>query len=533
MDYRQEYFIKIIKRTKLILFSISIVIISSLVFQSCKQKAKTSDKGVSTIPLDSVFIAPFFKSYPELKKYEKKLDEIYQYYDFNYIWFNENGIVKYGDSLYSKVKDIEDDGISSTFPYQKNIDDILKEDIKNPQEHPDAELLMTSLYLFYVDEVYKGIDSKTITNLGWLLPRKELDDTVLLDSVISDEEWENKDSLMFSQYYKLRDVLKRYRTIEENGGWQPIEPASDQKTFKLNDTSKVIQQIRERLYITGEIKKNNKSDIYDGELLAGINSFQTHHGYKLDSIISADHIAAMNIPVDEYIKKIVVNMERCRWVPPGVSKAEEFIFVNIPAYKVNLFRDGKIEFESQVVVGTIMTKTVIFDGMMTYIAFSPYWNLPQSIINKDVIPGMERDKNYLQNRNMEWNGGQVRQLPGRNNSLGLVKFMFPNSKAIYLHDTPAKNLFKREDRALSHGCIRVEKARDLAIIILEDDKDWTVEKIDVAMNAGKESTYTLKKEIPVYIGYFTAWVDEQGEINFYKDVYKRDERLAELLFFRE
>lgn len=533
MDYKHEGYIKFSERAKLILLSISFVIVGSLAFQSCKQKAETSDKGVSIIPMDSVYIAPFFKSYPELDKYKNDLDEIYEYYDFNYIWFNENGLVDYGKSLYDRVKDIEEDGIFSTFPYQKDIDEIFNEDLKDPQEHPDAELLMTSLYLFYVDEVYKGIDPKTTTNLGWLLPRKELDDTALLDSIISDEDWESKDSLMFRQYYKLREVLKRYRTISENGGWQKIEPDPDQKTFKPNDTSSVIRQIRERLYMSGELEKNNQSQVYDDELLAGIKTFQTHHGYTVDSIISAKHIDALNMPVDEYIKKIVVNMERCRWVPPGVSTAEEFIFVNIPAYEVKLYREGKIEFESPVVVGNVMTKTVIFDGMMTYIAFSPYWNIPQSIINNEVIPGMERDKNYLQKRNMEWNNGQVRQKPGRNNSLGLVKFMFPNSKSIYLHDSPAKSLFEQEDRARSHGCIRVGKARDLAIKLLEDDKDWTVKKIDAAMNAGRESTYTLKKEIPVYIGYFTAWVDEDDQINFYKDVYKRDDRLADLLLFRE
>jgi murein L,D-transpeptidase YcbB/YkuD len=197
-----------------------------------------------------------------------------------------------------------------------------------------------------------------------------------------------------------------------------------------------------------------------------------------------------------------------------------------------LFRDGKIEFDSPVVVGEIMTKTVIFDGMMSYIVFSPYWNLPKSIIEYEVLPGIEKNKHYLKNHNMEWNDGHVRQLSGKNNSLGLVKFMFPNSNDIYFHDSPAKSLFKREERALSHGCVRVGKARELAIKILENDKDWPVEKIDAAMNAGEETICSLKNKIPVYIGYFTAWVDEEGRVNFYKDVYERDEKLAELLFYK-
>jgi len=515
---------------KLIFFSISIVIIISLVFQSCSRN--TTDNSVST-PFDSLLIAPFFKSYPELKKYEKELVIFYQNYDFNYIWFDQKGIVVYGNSLYNKVKNIEDEGISSSFPYQKGIDDIFEKDIKNAQTQPEAELLLTSLYLFYVDEVYKGIDHATTTDIGWLLPRKKLSYTVLLDSIISDQKLQSEDSLnLFSQYYQLRDVLKRYRAIEKNGGWIPIEPEPDHKAYKPTDTSRVIQQIRDRLYVTGELMRNNKSDIYDAELLAAVRTFQAHNGYKSDSLISAEHIAAMNIPIDEYIKIIVVNMERCRWISPEVFKAEEFIFVNIPSYSLYLFHDGMIEFESPVIVGEIMTKTVIFDGKMSYIVFSPYWNLPKTIIENEVIPGIEKDEDYLKNRNMEWNDGQVRQLPGRNNSLGLVKFMFPNSNEIYLHDSPAKSLFKRENRARSHGCIRVGKARELAITILKEDEDWTVEKIDAAMNVGEESIYSLKNKIPVYIGYFTAWVDEQGQINFYKDVYERDERLAKLLFYK-
>jgi murein L,D-transpeptidase YcbB/YkuD len=222
-------------------------------------------------------------------------------------------------------------------------------------------------------------------------------------------------------------------------------------------------------------------------------------------------------------------MERCRWISPEFARAKAYIVVNIPSFKLNLIRNGKSELESPVIVGKYVTKTVIFSGMLSYIVFSPYWNLPQSIINKEVKPGMAKNKNYLEAHNMEWNNGQVRQKPGKNNSLGLVKFIFPNSNDIYMHDTPVKSLFARESRAFSHGCIRVGKPRDLAIALLEDDPNWTPQKIDAAMHAGKENTYVLKNKIPVYIGYLTAWVNQQGEINFYDDIYENDERLARLL----
>ncbi len=515
---------------KIILYSFAIAIMIPLVFQSCNQKGTTFAK----IPMDSALIAPFFESYPVLKKYEKDMIEVYRSHNFNYIWFNEKGIEEYGNSLYVKVIGLKDDGISSIFPYQKKIDEIFKTSVKNIEEHPEADLLMTSLYLFYVNEVYNGIDHETTDKMGWKLPRKKIDFSILLDSIVSAKKLQREDSLlMFSQYYKLREALKRYRTVEMIGGWNSIDLVKDHKAYKPGDTSVVIQQIRERLFKTGEIGENSRSNIYDADLVNAVKLFQQRNGYKVDSLISPEHIEAMNVTIGERIKTIIVNMERCRWVLPEFFRAEEYIFVNIPSYRVNLVRNGKIEFDSPVVVGDEMTKTDIFAGNMSYIVFSPYWNVPKSIIENEVIPGIAKNKNYLKNKNMEWNGGKVRQLPGKNNSLGLVKFMFPNSNDIYLHDTPAKSLFNKEDRALSHGCIRVEKARELALTILKDDKRWTPEKIDAAMHSGKETTTSLKSKIPVYIGYFTAWVDDQGQINFYKDVYGRDERVAALLFYKE
>ena len=222
-------------------------------------------------------------------------------------------------------------------------------------------------------------------------------------------------------------------------------------------------------------------------------------------------------------------MERCRWISPTISKNKEYIVVNIPAYRLIYIKNDSIALQSDVVVGTTMNQTVIFSGKLKYIVFSPYWNIPQSIIRNEVLPGIKKNPNYLANHNMEWNNGNVRQKPGVRNSLGLVKFIFPNSNNIYLHDTPSKSLFKRESRAFSHGCIRVAKPKELAETILSDDPNWNTEKIDVAMNLGSEKWYSLKSEIPVYIGYFTAWRDRNGNINFYEDVYKRDVQLQNFL----
>ena len=527
---------------KLFLPFIAIMIVFSFANGSCKSRAdKQKDKvkaeylrGAfnqrSNLPFDSNLLISFYRSYPELKKYQKDVSEVYRQHKYTHIWYDEKGVVEFGYTLFSKARELNIEGVSSKFPYQEKINGVFENDWKYKLSQAETELMLTNLYLFYTEKVYKGLSDSTTTALGWLLPRKQVSYARLLDSVMNDPQTLNSDdSVLYSQYYKLRDVLKRYREIEKQGGWKTIAPDPKIKTYKPGDSAKAILQIRERLFITGELKQNNKSDRYDPELVEAVKKYQLHNGNNSTENILPEHIREMNVPVGGRIKKIIVNMERCRWIPPEFSRSEVYIVVNIPSFKLTMVRNGKIELESPVIVGDNLTKTVIFSGMMTYIVFSPYWNLPESIIEKDVKPGMAKNKNYLKEHDMEWNNGQVRQLPGKNNSLGLVKFIFPNSDDIYMHDTPAKSLFTKESRAFSHGCIRVGKPRALAVAILKDDPAWTPEKIDVAMHTGEEYTYRLKNKIPVYIGYLTAWVDMQGEINFYEDIYQRDERLLQLL----
>jgi murein L,D-transpeptidase YcbB/YkuD len=527
--------------TKLYIPFLAIIIAFSLANGSCKFKGNKHPVKIpddlrgafnqqSNMPFDSNLVYSFYRSYPELNTYQGEVLEVYRQHKYTHIWFDAHGVVEFGHTLFSKSKEMITEGISSKFPYQEKMDGVFENYRENTLTPTETELMLTNLYLFYTEKVYKGLADTTTTTMGWLLPRKQISYSTLLDSLMSDPDLLTRDdSALFVQYYKLRDVLKRYREIEQKGGWNIIDIDPKVKAYKPGDTAKAIRQIRERLFLTGDLKENNKSNAYDPELVEAVKKYQRRNGKNQGEKILQLHIQEMNAPIGDLIKKIVVNMERCRWISPEFARAKAYIVVNIPSFKLNLIRNGKSELESPVIVGKYVTKTVIFSGMLSYIVFSPYWNLPQSIINKEVKPGMAKNKNYLEAHNMEWNNGQVRQKPGKNNSLGLVKFIFPNSNDIYMHDTPVKSLFARESRAFSHGCIRVGKPRDLAIALLEDDPNWTPQKIDAAMHAGKENTYVLKNKIPVYIGYLTAWVNQQGEINFYDDIYENDERLARLL----
>jgi murein L,D-transpeptidase YcbB/YkuD len=387
------------------------------------------------------------------------------------------------------------------------------------------------MYFYYVDKVYQGLDTESTNQMEWFLPREKQSYGKYLDSLLVNPSLIKKNEKgLFAQYYLLKNVLKSYREIEKNGGWETIKMDSAVKSLNVGDSSRTIAQLRTRLFLTGELKTDSKSAIYDDALAKAVLQFKETNRNASSTIILPSHLKVLNIPVSDRIKTLVVNMERCRWIAKDITKAKELIAVNIPAYELTYFKDGKPSFKSNVVVGKTVNKTVIFSAPMRYIVFSPYWNIPYSIIKNEIKPGIEKDPNYLAKHNMEWNEGKVRQKPGPKNSLGLIKFLFPNSNSIYLHDTPSKHLFSRRDRAFSHGCIRVEKPKELAEVLLKDDPKWTSEKIDEAMNKGVESWYTLKNKIPVYIGYFTAWVDVEGKLHFYDDIYERDEPLAALLY---
>lgn len=486
---------------------------------------------ISYIKVDSLVITRFFKVYPNLKKHKLDVLALYKKRNYHSVWFDKEGIIEFAHLLHSKIDQLEQEGLKSSFAYKDKVALIFNKQVTPTLTPTETELLLSTMFVFYAKKVYKGIDPEKITGIGWFIPPKNLSYTTLLQSLLTDPQSLDKDdNLLFGQYYKLRDVLKKYQQMEQNGDWNVIVKDSSIREYKPGDTSKTIAQIRQRLAITGDLKKDSKSNRYDEELRTGILNFKKRNGYKSDPIITSSHIQRLNIPIKNYIKTIMVNMERCRWIAPELNKAPEYIIVNIPSFKLFFKRVGKTELESNIFVGSTMNETVIFSSMISHLVFSPYWNIPTSIVQSEIKTAMDGDKNYLIDNDMEWNKGRVRQKPGPKNPLGKVKFIFPSSNDIYLHDSPSTTLFESEYRAYSHGCININKAQELAYLILKNNPDWPVERIKKAMDGGKETTCYLKNKIPVHLGYFTTWVNDSGEISFFNDIYQRDDRLAELLF---
>jgi murein L,D-transpeptidase YcbB/YkuD len=512
----------------LIIFLLCISITSSFCDKKNDVVWVTKKEPISyVVSFDSNLVTTFYAKYPKLVLYKKQVISLYQKNKYDFIWYDKKGKKETSDVIYNKINNLYQDGIQAKLPYKETLDKL----IQNASAKPDidTELFLSNYYFFYVNKTIQGIDSTKTNELEWYLPRKKQSYVDYLDSLLVDPQKINNKEQHISQYYKLKEKLQKYRDIEKNGGWDSISMPTEFVSIKPGDSSEIVAKIRKRLFLTGDIKEDSGNQIYGFALKQAVLKYKKRNGFTSDNIILPKHINEMNVPVSERIKTIIVNMERCRWISTDVAKSNEFIIVNIPSYNLTYFKEGKSVLVSNVVVGNTMNKTVIFSGLMSYIVFSPYWNVPSSIIKKEILPAMKKSNNYLTKHNMEWNKGNVRQKPGPTNSLGLVKFLFPNSNNIYLHDTPSKNLFSSERRAFSHGCIRVEKPNELANLILQNDPIWTPEKIDKAMHKNKEVWHTLKNKIPVYIGYFTAFVDDEGDINFYKDIYERDNRLTSIL----
>ena len=245
------------------------------------------------------------------------------------------------------------------------------------------------------------------------------------------------------------------------------------------------------------------------------------------------------------VERIRMNLERWRWTPRDLG--DRHILINIPSYKMQVVNDGKPELAMRVIVGAPDTPTPLFSDKMTYVVFSPTWNIPDSIRREEMLPRLVDDPDFLTRNNIEvvgtsgevidpsevdWEdsdvteGLRLRQAPGPDNALGLVKFIFPNNFSVYLHDTPTDALFNKPRRTFSHGCIRIENPVALAEYVLQDKAQWTSQRIRLAMQGEREQSVTLKKPIPVHIGYWTAWVEEDGSVSYLDDPYRLDRRHA-------
>lgn len=490
--------------------------------------AKVAEPLVDTslLVLDTLMIDSFLVNKPAFKEFKEDFRTFYAARNFRYAWFDTKGIIEGAQHLAGQIRARESDGVLKKQAYADEFFTLIDQQKAKPLKPLLAlELMLTAQYFSYSKNRLGGSELTKAKDLGWYLQAKKLSYAQLLAKQLKSPSSEIEQEAVIPQYIALRKMLNHYQELEKKE--KDVWVASDTlfKKISVGDTAVALAKLRERLFQLGDLNIKTPDSVYDQPLADAIVRFKKRHGIRADFSISQSFLKEINVPLHSRIQQMMINLERMRWIPLGDHGAK-FILVNIPAYQLYYYENNKLSWGCKVVVGKAMNQTVIFEGNLQYIVFSPYWYVPESIIKKEILPAMKNNPAYLDRHRMEWNDGKVRQKPGADNSLGLVKFIFPNVNDIYLHDTPSKPLFKEDVRAFSHGCIRVEKPKELAALLLPK---WTSKNIDAAMKGGKEQWIPLKNKVPVYIGYFTAYVDSAGELNFRDDIYQRDGRLLEML----
>jgi murein L,D-transpeptidase YcbB/YkuD len=349
----------------------------------------------------------------------------------------------------------------------------------------------------------------------------------------------------YAAYAALKAQLARYRALLAAGGWPAVPPGP---TLRVGDRGPRIRALRERLAVTGDMPAvdGRAVEMFDQALSDGVKGFQRRHGLDADGAVGSRTIEEMNISAGHRVDQLRVNLERGRWLTSDIGT--RFVIVNIAGFTLYYVDGNRIRWTTRVQVGKPYRKTPVFRSKMTYLVFNPTWTVPPGILANDILPAVKRDRSTLERKNLkvldgkgdvvdpssiDWSrySGQdfpylLRQDPGPDNALGRVKFMFPNEHAVYLHDTPSKSLFEKEDRAFSSGCIRVADPMMLAELLLEETKGWSRADIDAAVAAGTTRSVSFAKPIPILLAYWTAW-DDNGSLQFRRDLYDRDERILE------
>ncbi len=469
---------------------------------------------------------------------------VYKAYGTKPLWLSADGLHQdRAFALANSILMVEQDGMRmDAYPVgalARTMAVIQQTAAPSAQQLAEADVILTASFAALGEDYLTGqIDPKSVAQSWHIDPQEENVDSALVRS-LRNAALEKSLAAMRPQgddYASLQKELDKYQRITLNGGWQAVPRV--EKAAKPGEpmNAAVVAGLRARLAVEGMVAAETatpaaqtRSAVYDRSLAGAVAQFQSRHGITVDSMIGQETFDALNKPAAYRAAQIAANLERMRWLPRTLG--QRYIAVNVSAFRLEAYDNGEKALEMRVIVGEDYEDkaTPVFSDSMETVVFRPYWNVTDDIAAKEVFPKIAADPAYLSANNYEiyQEGGKrrVRQKPGEENSLGLVKFLFPNDFNIYLHDTPNRELFAKDVRAFSHGCIRVEKPNELAEWAL----GWDAGRVDQAMKGSDNQTFKVSKKIPVFITYGTAYMRD-GQLFFGNDLYSRDAKMVEQLF---
>jgi murein L,D-transpeptidase YcbB/YkuD len=526
------------------------VFLLSLTCQISQPRAQivNSPRELAVIRINVLDLLVHEQSLPlPVKQRRDALWEYYQVFSGELLWLGS----RRPDELLARLQNAASDGLDpKDYPSKQLAKLAAAKSTDDKRSLALVELFFSAAFLEYASDIKVGRFLPRKVDPNFFIEARTIDPTAALKSLAGAASldrffsaWQPSNP----RYAALRSALANYLALVDKGGWGTV-PLGEALKPGMKDSR--VPAIRARLKLTDRIGPSpTESDIYDDGLVEAVKQFQARQGLESDGVIGASTIVALNVPLQERIQSIVMAMERLRWMPEDLG--QQYIIVNIAGFDLRRINSGNVEEHMAVVVGKPYHRTPVFSDRIRYVEFNPYWTVPPGIAANEELPKLRKNPASLSAQGFElvrgnqvvdptsidwsrYGGGnfpfQIRQRPGANNALGRVKLMFPNVHNVYLHDSPARDLFSRNVRAYSHGCIRLARPLDLADQVLRAGgvAGWNKNRIDQVIASAKNTVVSLQNPLPVHITYMTAWVDGDF-VNFRPDIYAHDAKLLAAL----